>query len=88
MFDYSWALEFVGGPLDGRKDIATTVSTSLFRLPIAPSFSLVTDQGDVPTDMPTFREHRYRRGRMVKRWQDPGVQNEVVWEVWLYEGDF
>ena len=86
----TWALEFVGGPLDGRTDIETPVNcfqwmyqSTVVELPIAIPIE------DIPLCAPEFQYHLYTRGQMRKcgpEWDanGNGYWQDLVWEVWLY----
>ncbi|MDH3291546.1 MAG: hypothetical protein OEO20_11445 [Gemmatimonadota bacterium] len=84
-------LEFVGGPLDGRRDIFSPPEGSTF-------ITYTTDPQPVTTmlepqavaELVPVREHRYARRKMAAsgpEWRGKtGYWQEVWWEIWLYEG--
>ncbi len=76
-----WELEFVGGPLDGRQDIATPVEHSMFIYQTCAPIPATTPASEVPIQSELFN-HRYHLGKWRRRqgnWQ-------VVQDIWLYEG--
>lgn len=77
----SWRLEFVGGPLDGRHDIAVSVEWSMFIYQTCPSVPVTALASELPIQSELFN-HRYHLGKCRRR------QGNllVVQDIWLYEG--
>ena len=88
----NWALEFVGGPLDGRRDLVTPVEWWEFRHFVSQPVQYVIAVGnEIPDTYPEPRLVIYKRGRMRAcgpKWdaQGNGYWEEIIWEVWQYEG--
>lgn len=83
----SWALEFIGGPLDGRTDIRTPVSWYDFIHASVPRCCMFVGPVNEPaaTDIPVIH-HRYHRGLMGYEHRRPAGINRIEWEVWFYHG--
>ncbi len=86
----TWALEFVGGPLDGRTDIETPVNCFQWLYPsTVSSLSVATPPEDVSLCAPELRYHVYTRGQRRKcgpEWDanGNGYWQNLVSEVWVY----
>ena len=83
----SWALEFVGGPLDGRKDIATPTGWTDFIHAAIPRVHMTVGPINEPSasDFLTIN-HWYKRGAMGFEYTRPEGTNRIEWEVWFYHG--
>lgn len=83
-----WCLEFVGGPLDGRHDIETSVSCDQYIYEDWDRSALYVNARDIPDTVPYGTRHAYVRDRRIVR---SCAKNGVVYqftsvEVWRYEG--
>jgi hypothetical protein len=85
-------LEFVGGPLDGRRDIETPTDADrwLYQA-VAPGHCAMAPCAEsAMVETYQLRSHVYRFGYMRKtgpEWSGKvGYWQEIVWDVWLYEG--
>lgn len=76
-----WALEFVGGPLDGRRDIAVSVDFSMFIYQSCAPIPVMTPASEVPIQSELFN-HRYHLGK----WRSRQGNWRVAQDIWLYEG--
>ena len=76
-----WALEFVGGPLDGRQDIPMSVEHSMFIYQTSAPIPVTTPASEVPVQSELFN-HRYHLGK----WRRRQGNQQVVQNIWLYEG--
>ncbi len=81
----SWALEFVDGPLDGKR-LPTPVDQQSYHLDINP-LQWYDDNGDPIEPAWTRRRHCYVRGCLRKEDSPrPGVLERIDVEVWIYQG--
>lgn len=86
-------LEFVGGPLDGRRDIVTPVHLTHFRydtcMPLPVAKMVTAGECEIPTEVP-YTVHIYRRGSLRKcgpEWDgNDGYWQDVWWDAWIYDG--